>query len=59
MSVVPLNLDLGISNQLGWVSFTEARYFIGFKPIPLDALSTSSLGKPLVKGSAVLSLDLT
>ena len=57
--VVPLNLDLGISKQLGWVSFVSTSPFMGFSLIPLDDFSTNSLFNPLVSGFAMLSFDFT
>ena len=45
--VVPLNLDLGISSQLGGVSAVQTYHFMGFSPIPLDDLPTHSLINPL------------
>ena len=56
---VPLNLDLRISSQLGWVSIASTYSFTGFSPIPFDDFSTNSLFNPLVNGSAMLSLDFT
>ena len=54
-SVVPLNLDLGISSQLG--CHPGDFYVKGFNPIPLDEQFTYSLLKPLVNGSAIFSFD--
>ena len=45
--VVLLNLDLGISNQLGGVSAVQTYPFMDFSLIPLDDLSTISLFNPL------------
>ena len=54
-SVVPLNLDLGISSQLG--CHPGDFYVISFNPIPLNEQFTCSLLKPLVNGSVIFSFD--
>lgn len=54
--VVPLNLDLVICGQLGWVLIEGRNHFIRFSLIFLNELLTRSNGKPFVSGSAMLSL---
>ena len=57
--VIPLNLDLGISSPLGWVSTVSTYYIVSISPIALDDFSTRSLFNPLVNGSAIFSFDFT
>ncbi|KAF5958867.1 hypothetical protein HYC85_006092 [Camellia sinensis] len=45
IKVVPLNLDLGISSQLGWVFIPVTSK--GLSPIPFDDVSTNTQFNPL------------
>jgi len=53
-----LNLDFGISNQLGMVTIITP-HFKGFKLIFFNELYISYLNKPLVNRSTIFSFDFT
>ena len=55
---MPLNLDLGISSQQGWVFLHNNLFVHGFNPITFDKFENNFMFNPLVSGSSMLSLDL-